>query len=160
MDKEAKNIIIKTTENILSYLNLKESSDVSINDDESKSIVSIISDDKMGMLIGKNGQNINMIEHLVKVVAFKELSKQNKTITNFSLDINDYKKSRSDYIIKIAREVAHKVSQTKRSEAMAPMNSYERRIVHTELAVFKDIETESVGEEPRRRIVIKPTLEI
>ena len=161
MSDEIKNNLIQITREILGYLGLNDSSTIVVDQNIVGDLtVSISSDDKIGLFIGKNGQNISAVEHLIKILLFRKFEKDNIRPVNFSVDINDYRKLRSSFIIKTAREVADKVSQTRRSEALVPMSSYERKLVHTELASFKDVETESVGEEPRRRIIIKPTVEI
>ena len=161
MNEDLKKEIIKITQNILGYLGIKDSSTVTVDQNLVGDLtVSIVSGDKVGFFIGKNGQNIDAIEHLIKVLFFRKNNRDKTGPLSFSVDVNDYRKLRSSFIIKTAKEIADKVSQTRRSEALAPMSSYERKLIHTELASFKDIETESVGEEPRRRIIIKPTFEI
>ena len=56
---------------------------------------------------------------------------------------------------KLAKTIAKEVQKTKIDVKLDPMNSYERRIIHTVLSEYKNISTESVGEEPNRAIVIK-----
>lgn len=120
--------------------------------------VSVESDKDISMLIGKNGQNLYAFEHLVRLVAARKLANLEGNL-NFIVDINDYRKSRTNYLIGVAKDVAQRVIQTQKAEALSPMSSYERRLIHTELASYKEIQTESVGQEPRRRIVVKPQLE-
>jgi len=120
--------------------------------------ISIESNDDLGMLIGKGGQNLYALEHLIRLIAGRKLVNPEGNL-NFMIDINDYRKSKANQLISLAREVAQRVIQTQKAEALSPMNSYERRLIHTELASFKEIRTESVGQEPRRRIVVKPQLE-
>jgi spoIIIJ-associated protein len=123
---------------------------------ESKlSTISIESDKDLSMLIGKNGQNLEAFERLVRLLASRKLADPENEL-HFIIDVNDYRKSRTNYLIGIARDVARRVIQTQRAEALSPMSSYERRLVHTELASYKEIQTESVGQEPRRRIIVKP----
>lgn len=119
-------------------------------------VVSIESENDLSILIGKNGQNLNALEHIVRLIAFRRAGGGDQKIPNFAVDINDYRKSRSRYILELAKNAASRVISTQRAEALAPMSSYERRLVHTELASCKEVLTESIGEEPRRRIVIKP----
>ncbi len=131
------------------------------NNDKKFPVLAIESTQDLSILIGKNGQNLSALEHVVKIIALRKLRsegpEENK-ICNFILDINDYRSSKANYIAEVAREVAKRVMQTQRPEAMPPMSSYERRIVHTELTLFKEVNTESIGQEPRRRIVVKPQL--
>ena len=74
---------------------------------------------------------------------------------NLILDVNDYRKSRAIYLIDLAKQAVNRVRNTQKAEALLPMTSYERRVVHMELASCPDIATESIGEEPYRRVVIK-----
>jgi len=57
---------------------------------------------------------------------------------------------------KIAKDAARKVIVTKKPITLPPMNAYERRIIHMELAINPNVTTESVGEEPNRCLVVKP----
>jgi spoIIIJ-associated protein len=155
-----KNKIISITKEILEKTGFEAEARF-IDADESGagkfSVVSIESDGDIGMLIGKNGQNLNALEHIIRVMSLKSLSIAGKEESpSFIVDINDYRKSRSSFLISLAKEAAKRVSQNQKAEALLPMSSYERRVVHMELASFKEVQTESIGEEPKRRIVIKP----
>lgn len=120
-------------------------------------IVSIESDNDLSILIGKNGQNLNAFDHIARLLVNRKLgSATGQPPVNFTVDINDYRKSKTNYLIDVARNTAKRVIQTQKAEALLPMSSYERRLVHTELASFKEIQTESIGQEPRRRVVVKP----
>jgi len=72
------------------------------------------------------------------------------------VDVNYYKKERESLIVKLARAAARKAAATGESIPLPIMNSYERRIVHTELAVRPDVETESTGENRGRHVVVRP----
>ena len=73
-----------------------------------------------------------------------------------NLDINDYKKKKEEYLKELARSAAEEVALTKREKILGSMLAYERRIIHMELSNRENIETESIGEEPERRVIIKP----
>ena len=120
-------------------------------------VVTIESEDDLGILIGKNGQNLTALEHILRLIMIKR-NQNNKAMINFVLDINNYRQAKSGYITEQAHSAAQRVISTQKAEALAPMTAYERRLVHTELASYKEVQTESIGEEPRRRIVIKPLL--
>ncbi|MBI4120067.1 MAG: hypothetical protein HY454_01235 [Parcubacteria group bacterium] len=122
-------------------------------------VISIESDKDLSMLIGRNGQNLNALEHIIRLIAARKLGAgETSKDWNFVLDINNYRKAKSQYIVDIARQTAGRVISSQRAETLLPMSSYERRLVHTELASFTEIQTESIGEEPRRRVVVKPLL--
>jgi spoIIIJ-associated protein len=155
-----KNKIISATKMVLDKAGFEakvEFIDTNESDYGKFPIVSIESEGSIGVLIGKNGQNLNALEHIIRLVSMKLISTTEKeNAPGFIVDINDYRKSRSNFLIFVARETAKRVSQNQKAEALLPMSSYERRVVHMELASFKDVQTESIGEEPKRRIVIKP----
>ena len=122
-------------------------------------VASIESEKDLSMLIGKNGQNLSAFDHIARLLVNRKANlDQQGALVNFIVDINDYRKSRTNYLVDVARNVAKRVIQTQRAEALLPMNAYERRLVHTELASFKEVQTESIGQEPRRRVVVKPLL--
>jgi len=74
------------------------------------------------------------------------------------VDVNNYRKERERLIVEIAKAAARKVLITKADVQLPPMNAYERRLVHTELATRPDVKTESFGDKRDRRVVVKPLL--
>lgn len=149
--------IIEITQNILKKTGFIADVRIIEGGFGSKSIqvISIESDDDLSMLIGKNGQNLSALEHIIKLVVGKQMSDEEGR-GNFVVDVNNYRETRTKFVLDIAQNVAQRVLNTQKAEALSPMSAYERRIVHTELASNKGISTESIGEEPRRRVVIKP----
>lgn len=119
--------------------------------EEGAVVISIQAPSDARFLIGKNGQNLKAIEHVLRAMLVKS-EKEGAVV----LDINDYKKSRANHLIDVAKQVVARVRSTQKAEALFPMSSYERRIVHMELAAYPDITTESVGSEPQRRVIVKP----
>ena len=109
--------------------------------------------DEPRILIGQNGQTLAEIQHLLKAILKRKLKKEQFYI---DLDINDYKKKKIEYLKETAKLLADEVALTKEEKTLDPMPAYERRIIHLELAKREDVVTESVGEEPERRLVIKP----
>lgn len=114
-------------------------------------IVSIQVDDA-GQLIGQSGSNLNDFQRILRLlVARKEID-----IPLFLVDINGYREKREQFLKELSKEIAVQVIETKKSVMLQPMSSYERRIIHLELSGRSDVVTESIGEEPERRIVIRP----
>lgn len=114
-------------------------------------IVSIQVDDA-GQLIGQSGSNLNDFQRILRLlVARKEIE-----IPLFLVDINGYREKREQFLKELSKEIAGQVIETKKSVMLQPMSSYERRIIHLELSGRSDVVTESIGEEPERRIVIRP----
>ncbi len=123
-----------------------------INSESKTMLVSVYTPDNVRFIIGKNGQNLKAFEHLVRAM----LLKNNNDGQNIVVDINDYKKSRASFVVDAAKQAVSRVRNTQKAEVLNPMSAYERRIVHMELASYPDVATESIGDEPQRRIVIKP----
>jgi len=96
---------------------------------------------------------VDAVNHILQMVA-----KKNQVEAIF-LDVNNYRHDRERLIAELARAAAKKVSATKTEVSLPPMNSYERRLVHVELAVHPEVKTESAGEGKERYVVIKPILE-
>jgi spoIIIJ-associated protein len=108
------------------------------------------------LLIGENGQNLLALNHIVKKIIETISKKTNEEKFSFSLDVNDYQAKKIEDLKNLARLNAQRVRYFKKEIAMKPMTSFERRIVHSFLTEYPDIMTESTGEEPNRRVVIKP----
>lgn len=125
--------------------------------DPNLKVVAINSTGNLSALIGKNGQNIKALEHVIRMLYFKKIPPGEKPAV-FAVDLNDYRKLRGQQVLETAVEAANRVRISKKAEALLPMSSYERRLIHVELASYHDIETESIGEEPTRRVVIRPLI--
>ena len=145
--KELENIIQKFFEKTNFLVEIKSLSA------EKETIFLKLKSEEPKILIGRNGNTLSKIQHLLKLIL-----KKNKMLENFFLDIdvNDYKERKSEYLREIAREAADRVALIKKEKILEPMLAYERRIIHLELAQRPDVVTESVGREPERRVVIKP----
>ena len=119
--------------------------------EENDNIFINISGDKMGLVIGYRGETLDSLQYLVSLVVNKDHSEAYKRVT---LDTENYRKKREETLIKVAEKTAYKVKKTGRPYKLEPMNPYERRIIHSALQDYSEINTYSEGEEPYRRIVI------
>ena len=101
-------------------------------------------------LIGEKGSTLNSVEYLLSSVKnFKNM----KVV----IDSNDYKKKREESLRDLERKKGKKVLDTGRNIKLNPMSARERKIIHEEISYIKGLKTESVGEEPKRYLVIKRT---
>jgi len=113
------------------------------------------------ILIGKDGQTLMDIQHLLKRILGKILYQENNDAEEhifIDFDINNYKERKVEYLKELANGLANEVVLTKEEKTLNPMSSYERRIIHLELSKRADVETKSIGEEPMRKIVITPLI--
>ncbi|MCL5733198.1 MAG: hypothetical protein M1334_00845 [Patescibacteria group bacterium] len=96
---------------------------------------------------------VESLNHLIWQIA------KEKNLPAIHLDVNNYKQERENIITELAKAAAKKAAATKQEVSLPPMNAYERRLVHVELATHPDVATESVGVGPSRYVIIKPIQE-
>jgi spoIIIJ-associated protein len=104
------------------------------------------------ILIGEGGQTLTEAQHLLKAI----LKRKIKEPFYIDLDINGYKEKKNEYLKELANSLADEVALTKKEKILSPMPAHERRIIHLELADRTDVTTESIGQEPERKVVIRP----
>ena len=109
-------------------------------------------EDDMSLLIGRDGQTLEAIQELTRMVVGKRLDQRVRVI----VDVEDYRKRREARLEEDAREIAERVRENGQEEALEPMNSYERKLVHDAVAEVDGVETESRGVDPERYVVIVP----
>ena len=113
----------------------------------------VTASESLAPLIGAAGQHLHAVEHLVRLVAAHRFP--DTAMPDFFLDIGDYQKTHLVRLCELADAAAKRVRASGHSEALAPMNAHERKIVHTKLSTYPSLETQSVGIDPNRRIIIK-----
>lgn len=94
---------------------------------------------------------LSALQHLLRIL----ISKQILSPSLFTLDINEYRKEREKFLTELVLKTAQKVRKTKEPITLEPMSAYERRLIHLKLAEQSDIVTESTGEEPERKVVVR-----
>ncbi|HET7870299.1 MAG TPA: RNA-binding cell elongation regulator Jag/EloR [Actinomycetota bacterium] len=109
-------------------------------------------DEDVGLLIGRHGQTLEAVQELTRVVVSHRTGLRCRVI----VDIEDYKKRQRARLVSKAVEIARRVARTGREEALDPMNAYERKVVHDAVAGVSGVESSSRGEDPDRRVVIRP----
>jgi len=104
----------------------------------------------MGVLIGKRGQTLDSLQYLVSLVVNKETD----NYLRVKVDTENYRERRKETLENLAKNIAYKVTRTRRPVSLEPMNPYERRIIHSALQNNKFVTTKSEGEEPFRHVVV------
>ncbi|MCK4592745.1 hypothetical protein KAT63_04915, partial [Candidatus Parcubacteria bacterium] len=111
------------------------------------------------LLIGQYGSNLQSFQHLAGIIVRKRLFGQGvdleDEVIKFNVDVNNYKKQKKESLMKLADTIANQVVYSKNSVALRPMSAYERKVIHMEISTRKNLDTESVGEDITRRIIIK-----
>ena len=106
-----------------------------------------------GVLIGHHGETLDSFQHLANLAANRTQNKK-APVPKISVDIESYRAKREETLRALARRMAHRVVKFKRSVMLEPMNPYERRIIHAELQSFPGVNTNSIGSESNRKVVI------
>jgi len=148
--------IEKAKKNISEFLNvfLKQVSEeelkYNIINDEYYITVEI-SGENTNLLIGYRGETLNALQTLLSSIANKEIEEKVRVI----LDISGYKDKRKKVLEELADKISKTVVKTGKKVTLEPMPAYERKIIHSRLQNNKKVTTESVGEEPHRKIIVE-----
>jgi spoIIIJ-associated protein len=106
----------------------------------------------LGALIGRKGERLSALQHLVNLMLSKEMGGWTRVL----VDVEDYRGRRERQLREIAERAARRVVETGKMLQLEPMPALERRWVHLALRNHPDVATQSIGEEPNRRIVVLP----
>lgn len=126
--------------------------DVNVEEKDFQTLTIKIKSQESNILIGNQGETLFNIQKLLGRIIKKNLN----SLVFVDLDINNYKQKKIEYLEQLARERADKVALLQQQEVLSPMPPYERRIIHLALKDRPDVTTESIGQDPERRVVIKP----
>lgn len=102
------------------------------------------------LLIGKDGKNIDAIQILIRQAVCNQTNQNIKVL----VDISGYKNKKNKNLEFEIKKICKEVLNTKVEVKLDPMNSYQRRIVHTVVSEFSNLKSESIGESPNRYTVI------
>ena len=115
-------------------------------------VVYTINTEENPLLIGKNGKTLEGIQFYIRNLV--NLFSGERLI--ILVDIGGYKANRKKQLEILATKTAKNVARSRIEAKLQPMNAYERRIIHTKLAEWRDVSTVSEGEGAKRHLVIKP----
>ena len=127
--------------------------DISDADDLGERIVNVVIEGpESKMLIGEDGQTLNALQFITRSMASQQLQDR----TRFAIDIDNFRKRRTDELVELAKDTAEKVTQFNRPISLDPMPPHERRIIHMTLRESAEVKTESKGDGDRRRVRVMP----
>ena len=132
-------------------MNLEAAINVEFDSAENELTIDVKAED-MGVLIGKRGQTLDSLQYIVSLAINKDCSEYVKV----KLDSENYRVRRKETLENLAKNIASKVKRTGKAVSLEPMNSFERRIIHSALQGDSDCETYSEGADPYRKVVVKP----
>lgn len=141
---QTKNFVIT----VLLKMGIDSNCEIVMNDNNRIEIE--LSGENMGMVIGRRGETLDALQHVVQLYVNKEFEEYYKV----TIDTEDYRKKREEALINLAHGLAKKVIRTRKEIVLEPMKPYERRIIHTALQNYNKVKTHSIGEEPNRKLVV------
>jgi spoIIIJ-associated protein len=106
----------------------------------------------LGSLIGRKGERLSALQHLVNLM----LSRRTGQWTRVLVDVEDYRGRRERQLVDLATRAAERVTETGKMLQLEPMPALERRWIHLALRDNPNVATQSIGEEPNRRVVLVP----
>jgi spoIIIJ-associated protein len=109
-----------------------------------------IKGEKAGLIIGYRGETLDALQTIVAAIINKNEEKHMKLL----LDIENYRKKRIKTLEELALKEANTVIAKRRSVTLEPMVPFERKVIHTILQDHPKVKSESIGDEPYRKVVI------
>lgn len=109
-----------------------------------------ISGGDLAVLIGRHGKTLDALQMVIS----SYLSNRLKFHYPIVVDIEGYKSRRREKLAELAHSAAARAKKQHGRVAMAPMNAYDRRIVHLALVDDEEVTTHSEGNEPERRVIV------
>ena len=104
----------------------------------------------LSILIGRQAETLNALQYIAGLMVSKEIGHPLTLV----IDVQGYRKRREQQLRQLARRMADQAIKTGRRQVLEPMPANERRIIHIELRDHPQVTTESIGEEPRRKVTI------
>lgn len=149
-------IASETVSELLDTMKVKATVQVRYGEaDDERSRIPILVDvrgDDLSILIGRRAETLNALQYIATLIVSKELGKPLSLV----IDVEGYRARREGQIRQLARRMADQAVKTGRRQVLEPMPANERRLIHLELRDNEDVLTESIGEEPRRKVTILP----
>lgn len=144
-----------TVEELLAKMNVHASVKASQAEHQEEDIPSIkvdITGDDLSILIGRRAETLNALQYITRLIVGKELGRA----TRLQVDVEGYRSRRESSLEQLAQRMASQAVKTGRTQTLEPMPANERRIIHLALRDNGDVTTESIGDEPRRKVTIIP----
>jgi spoIIIJ-associated protein len=148
LKQDIKKYIEEFFSSIGKYMNLNIESEIIETDNVFN--VTLVSNNN-AILIGKEGKTLNALQTLIR----QSIKNNTGLLIKLNLDVSNYKLKKLKNIERLVRGIAEDVEASQISVSLDPMNSYERRLVHTLIDEYPNLITESTGEGKERHVTIK-----
>jgi spoIIIJ-associated protein len=123
--------------------------DIDLDVENDRAIVAIVGSD-LQPLVGRNGETLDALQELTRLAVQQRTGERSRLM----LDVSGHRQARRAELRVLAESVANQVLETQESVRLAPMNPFERKVIHDAIAGVDGVRSESEGEEPERRVVV------
>lgn len=113
-----------------------------------------VTGEEASALIGHHGETLDSLQYLTNLAANRREEDEEGNYTRITVDVENYRSKREDTLRRLARRMADKALRYHKNVTLEPMNSYERRIIHSEVQNIAGVTTNSIGADNNRRVVI------
>jgi spoIIIJ-associated protein len=150
--KVAKNVVMELLER-MRVKAVVEPCYIAPEDEKDERIIMVdIQGNDLSILIGRRSETLNALQYIASLIVSKEIGKW----VPMMIDVQGYRKRRDRQLRQLGRRMAEQAIQTGRRQVLEPMPANERRVIHLELRNHPQVTTESMGEEPYRKVTISP----
>jgi spoIIIJ-associated protein len=146
--KEAENIATK----LLDLMSVKADVKVTHDTENEALVVNINSENETGLLIGTRGETLLAIQSVLGLMMKQKFSGWIRVVVN----IGDWREKQEDYLKSLAMQATERAIETGEPQMLYNLTPSQRRVIHMHLANEKKVQTESVGEDELRYLIIKP----
>lgn len=123
--------------------------DIDLDVENDRAAVAIIGTG-LQALIGPRGETLDALQELTRLAVQQKTGSRSRLM----LDVSGHRQARRSELVALANDTAERVLQSGNSARLAPMNPFERKVVHDAVSALAGVHSESEGEEPNRRVVI------
>jgi spoIIIJ-associated protein len=138
-------------EGLVRLLELPGTVTMSIVDDSTVQVA--VDGPELGILVGPGGGTLTAVQELARTVVQRRTGGRSDRIL---VDVAGYRVKRAAALQRFTRQVVEEVLASLSERALEPMSASDRKVVHDTVNEIEGVVTRSVGEEPRRYIVVAP----
>lgn len=125
--------------------------DIDLDVEGERAVVAMVGGD-LQHLIGTNGATLEALQELTRLTVRQQTGNRSRLM----LDVDGYRARRREELTELARTTAQDVLASGEPRKLGVMSPFERKVVHDTIAEYDGVWSESEGEEPSRRVVVRP----
>ncbi|MEO8887685.1 MAG: R3H domain-containing nucleic acid-binding protein [Jatrophihabitantaceae bacterium] len=123
--------------------------DIDLDVENDRAVVAIVGNG-LNALIGNHGETLDALQELTRLAVAQKTGGRSRLM----LDVSGHRQARRTELTELATDTATRVKESGESARLAPMNPFERKVVHDAVSAIVGVRSESEGEEPNRRVVV------